>query len=161
MPSTRIPSASDYDNLISRSVLFSDDDVTWREKRENQDNWMAELDLFGSDLGFDFLIRIIGSKWVDDDFSISLVCANRFQVRRLDVGHPHTNPKGCAGQRRCADAHMHFWTDMYQGHCAEPVAVASVENCELAFYYFLRQTNIAWTGNWNDFPVLTPRMPGF
>lgn len=162
MAGLRLPSASDYDQVIARAVLYTDEHVAWREKRENQDNWIAELELLGSDIGFNFLIRILASKWIPGDFGISLVCANRIQVRRLDVGHRHTNPSGCSGLRQQLGPHFHMWRDRNEDHCAVPIGNADddIEVCEYAFRVFLRETGITWTGSWNDFPAANPRLAG-
>lgn len=160
MTSRRIPSDSDFDDLIDREILWTTEDVTWRERNENKDHWTAMLPLEGSDIGFDFTILIQANKWIRNDFGISLVCARSIQVRRLDFGHNHRNPPNFRPPTRVIGPHLHQWTDHHEDHHAIPANVDEIDDCENAFYWFLRETKITFTGRWQSFPETTPRFQG-
>ena len=158
---TRPPSPSDFDTIIEAGVLSCNEDVAWREKVENKDHWLAELEVLGADVPFPFMLRITANKWIPSDYSISLVCASVIQVRRLDVGHDHANPSGCEYRGKIVGPHMHILTEYHEHHCAVPITGDSSDDCQVWFERFLKETNIVFNGQWRNFPETQTKFIGW
>ena len=76
-----------------------------------------------------------------------IIFLGRLNLRRLDIGRRHPNPKGSPGKRDVGIVHKHTWTDLYQNRWAyEPEDMKPSDSIAQTFHKFRRECNIALEG---------------